>query len=149
MRRTALDPEFVEFIPAELDEGMLYVSMAYATTAHLCACGCGTKIVLPLSPAEWRMSFDGEAVSLLPSVGNWQLPCKSHYWIKGNKIRWAASWTKEEIAAGQRRDAADLEAYFASRQPLAPPDADSRQPDADEGGGWLRRVVRWTSRRGR
>ena len=115
MRLDRIEPEFVEFIPPELIEGKLYVSMIYATTVHLCACGCGNKVVLPLSPAEWQMFFDGEAVSLTPSIGNWEFPCRSHYWITGNAIRWAAPWTKEQVEAGRRRDQADLDSYFTSR----------------------------------
>lgn len=45
----ALDVEFVDFIPAEPIPATLYVSMQYATTIHLCACGCGNKVVAPLS----------------------------------------------------------------------------------------------------
>jgi hypothetical protein len=115
MRLDHIEPEFVEFIPPELAEGKLYVSMIYATTVHLCACGCGNKVVLPLSPAEWQMFFDGEAVSLTPSIGNWEFPCRSHYWIKGNAIKWAAPWTAKQIEAGRRRDQADLDSYFTSR----------------------------------
>jgi hypothetical protein len=116
MKLAAVEPEFVEFIPADLTEGKLYVSMLYATTVHLCACGCGNRVVLPLSPAEWQLHFDGESVSLTPSIGNWEYPCRSHYWIKANKIRWAAPWTDDQIAAGRRRDAEALNAYIADRE---------------------------------
>ena len=34
-----------------------------------CACGCGTGISLPLGSAEWKLEYDGETVSLRPSVG--------------------------------------------------------------------------------
>jgi hypothetical protein len=115
MKLAAVEPEFVEFIPADLTQGKLYVSMLYATTVHLCACGCGNKVVLPLSPAEWQLYFDGESVSLTPSVGNWGYPCRSHYWIRANKIRWAAPWTNAQIAAGRRRDAEVLDEYIACR----------------------------------
>ena len=37
--------QFVEFIPKVLDEGVLYVSMTYATARHLCFCGCGMRVV--------------------------------------------------------------------------------------------------------
>jgi hypothetical protein len=116
MKLTAVEPEFVESIPADLTEGKLYVSMLYATTVHLCACGCGNRVALPLSPAEWQLHFDGESVSLTPSIGNWEYPCRSHYWIKANKIRWAAPWTDDQIAAGRRRDAEALNAYIADRE---------------------------------
>ena len=68
--------------------------MTYATTTHLCACGCGNKVVLPLSPADWQLYFDGERVSLTPSIGNWQFPCQSHYWIRRNGIFWADRWSE-------------------------------------------------------
>jgi uncharacterized protein DUF6527 len=116
MKAANIEPEFVKLIPADLTEGKLYVSILYATTVHLCACGCGNRVVLPLSPAEWQLYFDGESVSLTPSVGNWEYPCRSHYWIKLNKIRWAAPWTDAQIAAGRRRDAQTLDEYIARRE---------------------------------
>lgn len=116
MEAADIEPEFVKFIPANLTQGKLYVSMLYATTVHLCACGCGNRVVLPLSSAEWQLYFDGESVSLTPSVGNREYPCRSHYWIKANKIRWAALWTNAQIAAGRRRDAEALNEYIARRE---------------------------------
>ncbi len=115
MRRTSIDHEFVEFIPSELKEGVLYVSVQYATAVHKCACGCGNKVVTPISPADWQLLFDGDSVSLTPSIGNWEFPCRSHYWIKSDKVRWAKAWTPEEVAAGRQREARDYEWYFASR----------------------------------
>jgi hypothetical protein len=115
-RISRLEPEFVEFMPKELQSGKLYVSMIYATTQHLCACGCGVKVVLPLSPAEWNLRFDGESVSISPSVGNWEYSCRSHYWIEKNRVRWAGTWTETQIEAGRKRDQADLETLFAERR---------------------------------
>ncbi len=116
MRRTSIDHEFVEFIPSELKEGVLYVSVQYATAVHKCACGCGNKVVTPISPADWQLLFDGDSVSLMPSIGNWEFPCRSHYWIKSDTVRWAKAWTPEEVAAGRQREARDYERYFASRR---------------------------------
>lgn len=101
----AISVEFVEFIPNELREGSLYVSMPYATAAHKCCCGCGHEVVTPLSPTDWTLIFNGETISLTPSIGNWNFPCKAHYWIKRNRIHWARAWSEEEIAAGRTRDA--------------------------------------------
>jgi Family of unknown function (DUF6527) len=61
----------------------------YATVIHLCACGRGIKVVTPTSPPEWHLTWGGDAVSLYPSIGNWQFPCRSHYWIRRNRIIWA------------------------------------------------------------
>ncbi len=110
-----LEPIFVEFIPRELVPGKLYVSMVYTTTAHLCASGCGSKVVLPISPAQWQLCFDGETVSLSPSVGNWDLPCQAHYWIRKNKIHWAPQWDKKRIHAGRRSDTRDLDNFYDDR----------------------------------
>ena len=115
MKRMSIAHEFVEYIPPELDEGVVYVSILYATAVHLCVCGCRNKVVTPISPAEWQLLFDGESVSLTPSIGNWEFPCHSHYWIWHNRIRWARQWTAEQIAEGRRRDAEDLENYIVGR----------------------------------
>ena len=121
MKSHSIEPQFVEFMPVTLQEGVLYVSMTYATTTHLCACGCGNKVVLPLGPADWQLYFDGERVSLTPSIGNWQFSCQSHYWIQGNSVYWAGRWNKRQIEAGRLRDAADTQAYFSARWTVTEP----------------------------
>jgi hypothetical protein len=35
-RQTHLTPEFVELVPPELEEGVLYVSMLYGSVIHKC-----------------------------------------------------------------------------------------------------------------
>ncbi len=89
---------FCEFIPNDLHSGTLYISMEYGTAIHLCACGCGEKVITPLAPKQWHLFYDGESVSLKPSIGNWSFPCRSHYWILESKVSWAAPW-EEYIAA--------------------------------------------------
>ncbi len=126
MKRDSLAHEFVETIPSHLDEGTLYVSVPYRTAVHLCACGCGNRVVTPLRPSRWQLYFDGESVSLSPSVGSWQFPCRSHYWIEKDCIRWARQWTDKEIATGRERDAQDVRGYYEGRraramQPVATP----------------------------
>ena len=112
MRRTTITHEFVEFIPAEREQGVLYVSTRFRVATHSCFCGCGRKVVTPLSPAEWALIFDGATVSLVPSIGNWQSPCRSHYWIQRDRVRWAGQWTESQIAAGRERDRLELERYL-------------------------------------
>ncbi len=107
MRRSeTLSPVFVDEIPSALGARDLYVSMRYGTAVHLCCCGCGNEVVTPFSPTDWKLTFDGESVSLHPSIGNWSFACESHYWIVRNEIRWAESWSTERIAAGRAFDAA-------------------------------------------
>src|SRR6266436_4735734 len=96
-RQTTLAHEFVEYIPDELKDGTLYVSMPFATVAHKCCCGCGKEVVTPLSPTDWKLIFDGKSISLDPSIGNWSFECQSHYWIRGSTVKWAQQWSREEI----------------------------------------------------
>lgn len=84
----SLIPEFVEYIPTDLKPGVLYISMKYATAVHLCACGCGEKVVTPISRSDWKLLFDGETITLRPSIGNFEYKCRSHYFITENKIEW-------------------------------------------------------------
>ena len=90
--------QLTETIPENIEEGVLYVSLTYWTTAHKCGCGCGQKVVLRLSPKHWAITLNGDSVSMYPSVGNWQLPCRSHYWIEEGRILQARRWSDAEIA---------------------------------------------------
>ena len=104
MKVKHLTPQFVESFPTSLEQGELYLAMEFATAAHLCACGCGTKVITPFSPTDWQMLFDGETVSLRPSIGNWTFKCRSHYWVRSGRIEWAGSMSEEAINAGRKRD---------------------------------------------
>ena len=108
--------KFFEFIPDELENGILYVSIIYATVLHKCCCGCGNEVVTPLSPSDWQLTFDGETISLIPSIGNWSFPCRSHYWIEKNEIKWAEDWTDEMISLSRRWDAHARNEYYKSKR---------------------------------
>ena len=97
-------PEFVAHFPATMSPGVLYVSIAYRTCGHLCCCGCGHEVVTPLSPAHWSLTYDGENVTLRPSVGNWGLECQSHYWIRNGQVRWSRRYAPAEIARNRALD---------------------------------------------
>ena len=107
-----LSHKFVEFIPEQLQEGVLYVSTTYATAVHLCFCGCGREVVTPLSPTDWKLIFDGETVSLSPSIGNWSFPCRSHYWIKDNFVQWCDDIPLKSVNVGRAIDRLLKAAYF-------------------------------------
>lgn len=104
MRYRHLQHRFVENIPEQLEPGVLYISIPYATAAHSCCCGCGEEVVTPFTPTDWKMIFDGENVSLKPSIGNWNLPCRSHYIIQQGTVIEAEHWTEVEIQAEYQRD---------------------------------------------
>src|SRR5260221_3477853 len=115
MRRANISPKFVEFVPEELEEGILYISEKHATALHKCCCGCGEEVVTPLSPADWQLRKHGGAVSLSPSIGNWNFECQSHYWIRRNRVEWGATFSKEEIRRVQLSDRLTKQAYIAER----------------------------------
>ena len=138
-RQESLRHEFVEFIPEKLEEGVLYVSLLHATAMHLCACGCGSEVITPLSPTDWQLIFDGETVSLHPSIGNWSFPCQSHYWLKRGRIRWAPKWSREKIEAGRAKDRRNKERW-ATGQPTDQIEPAEEKP-ADRK-SWLRRLFR-------
>ena len=104
---------FVEFIPTQPDPGILYITLEYRTAVHLCVCGCGNKVVTPLSPTDWKLIFDGKTVSLNPSIGNWNFECKSHYWITNNNIHHSYRWDEGTIDAGRTKDKKNKEKYFS------------------------------------
>lgn len=103
MKRLTLQHQFVRLIPDTLEEGTLYVSLDFATAVHKCCCGCGSEVVTPLSPTDWKVTFDGRTVSLYPSIGNWSFPCQSHYWVKRDRVVWDRRWSRKEIEANRRR----------------------------------------------
>ncbi|MCH0561160.1 DUF6527 family protein [Streptomyces sp. MUM 16J] len=99
MTDTRITHVFVDCFPERLDQGMVYISIRYALVTHLCCCGCGYEVVTPLAPREWKLTFDGDTISLHPSIGNWSFPCKSHYWIRNNTVVWARQRAEKEISA--------------------------------------------------
>lgn len=107
-----LQHKFVDFIPYIIEDGVLYISIKYCTAIHKCVCGCGNEVVTPLSPTDWRLTFDGKTISLSPSIGNWNFECQSHYWITKNTIRYAAKWDKEEIQYGRDKDKKRKENFY-------------------------------------
>jgi hypothetical protein len=99
--RHAFEHEFVEHFPDRAEDGIIYISITFATAMHRCCCGCGNQVITPLSPNGWTLIFNGKTISLEPSIGNWSFPCQSHYWIIRNRVEWARRWSRDEIAAGR------------------------------------------------
>ena len=64
--------------------------------------------VTPLDPDEWQLSFDGETVSLYPSIGNYRFPCHSHYFITKNKVRWVIDDGCDEPSSMRKRKRASF-----------------------------------------
>lgn len=118
--------EFVELIPTEREEGKIYISIAYSTAVHSCLCGCGMKVVTPIKPNKWTLTYNGDSISLSPSVGNWSFTCRSHYWIRENMVLDAGLLSETSIEDGRTRDARLTEYYYtgvsrsAGSKPIIP-----------------------------
>jgi hypothetical protein len=141
MKQTiVLNTEFVTGIPDTLADHTLYVSMEYATVAHKCCCGCGLEVVTPLSPTDWKLTYDGVSVSLHPSIGNWAFPCRSHYWIDKGKVRWAGDMTQEQID-GIRAHDRRVKARHFSQPAQTIKSVSPLTPSEPKGGFWS-----WLSR---
>ncbi len=78
--------EFTEDLPQDPEEGVLYIALHQKTALHLCMCGCKNKVITPLSPNEWKLTFNGTSVSMYPAIRNSNFSCRSHYWIKKDYI---------------------------------------------------------------
>jgi hypothetical protein len=112
MRHNHLEHYFVEYIPEHLDSGVLYICMEYTTAAHRCCCGCGEEVVTPFSPTDWSITFDGETVSLSPSIGNWNFACRSHYFIRRGRVIEAGTWTDKKVEENRRMDRSAKARYY-------------------------------------
>jgi len=103
---------FVDFIPDIIEESILYISLDHGTVIHKCACGCGSEVNTPLTPTGWKMIYNGEAISLKPSVGNWSFDCKSHYWIINSEVEWSLKWSDETIRKARRIEDSERKEYY-------------------------------------
>jgi len=138
MRHTKLQHRFVESVPDKLEPGILYVSMEYGTAVHRCCCGCGEEVVTPFTPTDWQMIYDGETVSLHPSVGNWSLKCRSHYIIRRGRVVEAGTWTEAQVAAERNRDRVAKAQHYGSQVPISTDHLSATVLNGSPDGFWRR-----------
>lgn len=112
MKVKLLTPAFVNHLPEQLLEGVLYVSDEFAIAAHKCCCGCGEDVITPLKSAHWKLTRSQGAVSLNPSIGNWKFSCRSHYWIRNNQVVDAPPMHERSIELVKQRDRRDKDRYI-------------------------------------
>jgi len=107
---------FVELIPEVIPNRVLYISIKYSVAIHNCVCGCGNKVVTPLSPVAWQLNYDGESVSLSPSIGNWSFKCQSHYWIVNDAIEYSTKWSQARIDKGREEEIRRKDQYYKNKK---------------------------------
>jgi hypothetical protein len=103
----------VETFPKDLEIGKLYHSPEFKTSRHLCACGCGDVIRLPIDHLHHRITIGPNGPTVRPSIGNWHV-CDAHYYITDGSVEWLPKWSSQQIAAGRRYEDERRELYFKS-----------------------------------
>lgn len=98
-KRSRLTLQTVETMPPALAVGVLYTSRRFGIAVHLCCCGCGLRVVTPLSPADWVLTVDANGPTLRPSISNSDYPCRSHYWITSGEVEWSYELTRRQVQA--------------------------------------------------
>lgn len=118
--------EKVERLPAALADNVVYVSEEFEVAALKCACGCGHQVNLLLGDGH-TVYDEGGLVDISPSIGVWDAPCRSHFWIHRGRVRWADQWSDAEIHSAMERQ---LSRHLQS--------AKTSQP-------WYKRLARWVA----
>lgn len=132
---------FVERVPSPLEDGIVYVSIEFGTVIHKCCCGCGDKVVTPLTPVDWEVIYNGQSISLYPSIGRWNAPCQSHYWIRNNRVMWSDQWSKERIDALEQHETALRDDYFGLDKKCPLQECGPVKPEQGPSSfGWLSRI---------
>lgn len=112
-RRGVLELINCERFPDELELGKFYFSEDFRSSAHLCACGCGSRVILPIKPAGWQLVQTARSFTISPSVGNREFACRSHYLIEGGRIIWLSSMSDREVQASRAMDKQHIEKMHA------------------------------------
>lgn len=132
--------KFIEFIPENLEDNTLYISVEYKTVAHLCCCGCKNEVITPITPTDWTLIYNGDSISLDPSIGNWDFKCRSHYWIKNNAVVWSGECSKEQIALVKRSDMINKDMYYKSNEESG---GNSKKSSVTIEQGFLSKLFSW------
>lgn len=88
MTSDTIETVYMDRIPSDIEQGKLYVSRECKVAIHLCACGCGEKVITPIDKQGWIFADNDGKPTLSPSIGNFEFPCKSHYFVSDGKIIW-------------------------------------------------------------
>ena len=139
-----LTPLFLPVLPptSDIEEGFLYVSMAYRTINLRCPCGCGGLTPISLHPTRWSLVFDGRHVSIVGpqnsegSIWNPQLTCGSHYLIRRSKVIPCNRLDRVLRHGYFRRDESAMLKYRESLDV-----GDPRLPALERVGRWWRRIT--------
>ena len=102
----------VDRTPRDLESDAIYVNDEFELATLLCACGCGHKVTLLVPDGHTVINDEGFA-TVRPSIGVWDAPCRSHYFVSRGVVEWCRSWTEEQIQNTMLRQRARHEADSA------------------------------------
>lgn len=82
LKKVSVELIEVETIPnyENMEFGKIYYSEKYAITNHLCLCGCGHQVPLPIKSNFWDLFKNSGKITITPSILQ-RFNCKSHYII--------------------------------------------------------------------
>lgn len=76
-------------IPDDIEKDTIYISEEFGCSIHLCGCGCGSKIAIPIKTKEtsgWTLTKNPDGtVTFEPSMLH-RGGCKSHYYIRNSQF---------------------------------------------------------------
>lgn len=109
--------EIVSF-PDVYEFGVLYWSKEFEMSAHLCACGCGDIIQVPVDLMNFSIVDGSMGPTVRPSIGNWGV-CDAHYYITNGEVEWLGTLSKEQIIESRSFEDSRREAYYSNVQSSA------------------------------
>lgn len=69
-----------QYLPERPEQGKLYYAPHLNASIHLCLCGCGHPVYLPIKPGEWQITITDNKATVTPSIQQ-RFDCSSHYII--------------------------------------------------------------------
>lgn len=77
----------------KLEDGVFYVVDNSPYVEYNCPCGCGGVVILPTKKHQdgydgWGFKEQNGKVTLSPSVYSTGFSCRSHYFVRENRIEW-------------------------------------------------------------
>lgn len=79
LKKVPLELIEVDYIPSEMEFGKFYYSKEFDFSNHLCVCGCGHKVPIPIKKGQWKI-VNKIPLSVTPSLQQ-TFECKTHYII--------------------------------------------------------------------
>ena len=77
-----------------LDDGVIYIVDGPRHIEFNCPCGCGNAVMIPFHArgdkdvSGWELQEREGVVTLSPSILSSGFECKSHYFIRENRVDW-------------------------------------------------------------